>query len=127
MYYKLLEDKTAVPFEVQDLPGGYKELDKYFRDIKARRVDLTFITNKVSVSTVFLVISHGFNWQLQPVLFETMVFANGFSFDLMCIRASTWNEALLNHKRVVNQISHSLRRKLAKNKSRRKRHDGKTD
>ena len=52
------------------------------------------------VSTVFLVIDHGFEGP--PVLFETMVF-NG-PHDQWQDRYQTWDEALAGHNRVVEAL-----------------------
>lgn len=56
------------------------------------------------VSTVFLSVQHGTDNQGRPVLFETMVFADGdWSGEFQC-RYSTWDDALEGHKHVLNSV-----------------------
>lgn len=73
------------------------------RDITKRRVALTAI-GKVKVSTVFLVIDHGFGDSGPPVLFETMVVVDGVWND-DCKRCCTWDEAVAQHERVVAMLA----------------------
>ena len=53
------------------------------------------------VSTVFLVLDHGWHSEL-PILFETMIFSGDFS-DLWMDRCGTWEEAIDMHERAVAQ------------------------
>lgn len=66
-----------------------------------RRVARTEITDKVLVSTAFLVINHNFG-DGPPVLFETMVF--GGPLDQECERYNTEEEALAGHQRIVSRV-----------------------
>ncbi len=55
----------------------------------------------VTISTVFLGIDHG-HGKPDPILFETMVF--GGLFDHEQVRYSTWEEAEVGHKAMVNRV-----------------------
>jgi hypothetical protein len=53
---------------------------------------------KVRVSTVFLGLDHNFLEEGAPILFETMVFANGAKMiDLACERYSSYSDAVAGH------------------------------
>lgn len=54
------------------------------------------------VSTVFLGIDHNFSMEGPPLLFETMIFREGWR-DLYCDRYSTYEEALAGHAIAVYQ------------------------
>ena len=58
---------------------------------------------EIVVSTVFLGLDHRFFGDSKPLLFETMIFKKGQSLDL-CERYSTWDEAEIGHKKIVEQM-----------------------
>lgn len=105
-YYKLDRTKdppTTVAVE-SVVPGEwgmeYEEMD--------RRVALTEV-GLLRVSTIFLSIDHSFGMGGVPILFETMVFPQGRWNDLFCCRYSTWNEAVLGHRKTVRALKRNPR------------------
>ena len=56
------------------------------------------------VSTVFLGLDHNFSRIGPPVLFETMVFADGTDIDGIQERCSTWDDAERQHVRVCQEV-----------------------
>lgn len=56
------------------------------------------------VSTVFLGLDHRHFGEGPPILFETMVFADGCWSDESCERYSTWTEAEAGHARAVASL-----------------------
>jgi hypothetical protein len=57
----------------------------------------------IRVSTVFLGIDHQWG-NGPPMLFETMVFADGSEMDLECERYATWDEAMAGHLAMVERV-----------------------
>lgn len=68
-------------------------------ELKNRRVGFTTI-HDVDISTVFLVIDHGYD--RVPLLFETMVF--GGDMDGYCWRYPTYQDAEAGHEEVVEMV-----------------------
>lgn len=66
-----------------------------------RRVRYT-VSGGVAVSTVFLVIDHGFGFSEKPVLFETLVI--GGVYDQQMDRYTTWDEAVAGHEAWVARV-----------------------
>lgn len=63
------------------------------------RVGYTEFEEDVHVSTVFLGLDHA--WVPgPPLIFETMVFGNADD-DEYCVRCSTWDDALMQHREAV--------------------------
>lgn len=60
----------------------------------------------VRVSTVFLGIDHGL-MEPEPILFETMVF--GGKLDDYTVRYTTWHEAEVGHKVIVDMVKEAER------------------
>jgi hypothetical protein len=56
---------------------------------------------KISVSTVFLSLDHGWDSDV-PIVFETMIF--GGERDQECERYATWEEAKAGHDRIVAEV-----------------------
>lgn len=105
LVYILGEDKTPIPTD-------WNTATKWFEDISSRRVAEDEI-NGFRISTVFLVINHNHGGGDRPVLFETMVFTDDKKFkDEICERYCTWNEAIVGHEKVVNQIRKYLDREV---------------
>jgi len=68
-----------------------------------RRVGENWLTNDVRVSTVFIGLDHRFDQSGgDPLLFETMVF--GGPHDQECERYSTWDEAEVGHRAMVEKV-----------------------
>lgn len=84
LYYKLV-GRIPVPADALSATGGFGEKIKH-----------NLIKNKISVSTVFLVIDHNYSRKGAPILFETMVF--GGRYDGLQFRYSTIEEAEAGHK-----------------------------
>lgn len=89
-----LEGHTVVP--VGDFMEWAEWFDKADRRIKQETV------GKYFVSTVFLGLDHQFGGGA-PLLFETMVFAEGESVD--CERCSTWEEAEIQHAAMATKLT----------------------
>jgi hypothetical protein len=68
-----------------------------------RRVARTEIGD-AEVSTVFIGLDHCFGFKGPPILFETMVFADGHPLDEIQLRYSTWAEAETGHIEVCEQL-----------------------
>jgi hypothetical protein len=66
------------------------------------RVALTKV-GAYEVSTVWLGIDHN-HWGGRPILFETMVFAEGSTMDHHCDRYHTEAEAIAGHENVVGMV-----------------------
>lgn len=101
MYYILDDSKNIIP--VDQLP------DNFWNDMDMRRVKEDWF-GRIRVSTVFLGIDHScfmFNFDHQPVLFETMIF--GLLNDSYQERACTWDEALACHQIACNEVIAYLR------------------
>lgn len=77
-----------------------------------RTVALTILENGTRVSTVFLGVDHAFFGDGPPILFETMVFAEGSWVDLLMERYTTWDEAKAGHEEIVERL-----KKEAKNET----------
>ncbi len=70
-----------------------------------RRVDQTTLPSGKWISTVFLGIDLSFG-EGPPLYFETMVFPNERNMsELDCERCSTWDEAVAQHKAMVEKYS----------------------
>ncbi len=118
MYYQL-EDKTIVP--VDTITEGLWEnrrIDETIIKLKPfgkgskmlRKMNKLRSLNHVKVSTVFLVIDHGWDSTI-PVLFETMIF--GGKHDEYQRRYCTYDEAVAGHnKTVLKALEHVINPKL---------------
>ena len=60
-----------------------------------------------AVSTVFLGIDHAIGLG-EPQLFETMVFRGNSWNETWCERCSTWDQALEQHRTVLDQVKSEL-------------------
>lgn len=95
-YYRFDAERRAIP-------ATRDEMVTLFDSPDSRRVALDDVDD-ARVSTVFLVIDHGF--ADQPVLFETMVF--GGRHDQAQWRYATWDEARQGHDRIVTALREGL-------------------
>jgi len=91
MFYKLDENKNAIPC-------GVEEWCKIFDDKESRRVAYTQIDG-YEVSTVFLGVDHN-HFGGTPILFETMIFGPGDAEEYQT-RCSTWQEAVDMHSKAI--------------------------
>lgn len=108
-----------------------------------RIIDVTYVTPKVRVSTVFLGLDHGFG-DGPPVLFETMVFrrteprritksGDGIfqivmdveSLDEYTVRSSRYEDARIVHRMTVSILRFRLWQRLRKRKTQTARFDDK--
>lgn len=97
-YYIL--DKEKNPIEV-----GLETWSKWYQNgFDQRRVKLTEVGNGQKVSTVFLGLDHSFDPNSKPVLFETMIYNKNDTFEDYQWRYHTWQEALINHEKIVEVI-----------------------
>ena len=91
--YILNDEREVVPStDLMDWARWFETAD--------RHVALDTV-NGVRVSTVFLGIDHDFTFEGPPLLFETMTFDGP---EEICERCSTWDEAVAQHARVVQQV-----------------------
>lgn len=61
------------------------------------------------ISTVFLGLDHSHEENAEPVLFETMLFAEGDEDDQTCTRTTSWRKALGQHWDMVRKIKNEQR------------------
>ena len=99
MNFYTLKDKKPVQMSSFNL-----EEMKYIQDPKNRVVRQTEFTNGEKLSTVFLMVDHGWG-EGDPILFETMLLGN--NGDDILNRYCTWNEAEAGHIKFVNQLIES--------------------
>lgn len=98
LYYRLDDDNNPIPVDAHD-----PRFVVLWKGMETRRVALDRV-GAYNISTVFLVIDHGWSDEGRPILFETMVFPlNGFQ-DLHCERYATWDEAVAGHRRIVADV-----------------------
>lgn len=88
-YYALDEHKQLVPVPLREWANGYE-------DAAMRRVAWT-VRGPVTVSTVFMGLNHQFG-EGPPLVYETLVM--GGRYDDWMDRYSTWDDAVLGHRRM---------------------------
>jgi hypothetical protein len=98
-YYALNDDNSVSPISSM-------EWAKRFEDRERRRVGLDEL-NGARVSTVFLGLNHQFLDDGPPLIFETMVFPEGWD-ERLCWRYSTWEQAEAGHKEAVRLVQKYL-------------------
>lgn len=99
LHYKLV-DQTPAPCTFQE----YVDWEAAVGSEKARRVAKTYLEGAY-ISTVFLGLDHSFGRDTAaPVLFETMVFEG--PLDGMQERYTTWADAEIGHKAMVECVKH---------------------
>ena len=96
--YYILVDKKVVKTDME----GYIKWD--MENPGASRIDFTLVRPDVNVSTVFLMIDHGYGVrdESKPVVFETMVF--GGELDQDGERYTSYEDAMAGHKRWVHKV-----------------------
>lgn len=80
--------------------------------VDSRRQIMRTYYGKYLISTIFLIIDHGFGVSESPILWETMVFKNEFpsneelenELESFQKRYSSKKDALAGHQEIVNQI-----------------------
>src|SRR5258708_33100035 len=103
LWYKLDENKNVVPCSAEEFNLQMMKPEEY------RRVGRTQIGPYV-VSTVFLVIDHGFGGS-QHLWFETMIWSEkteGYRFFSYQVRYETYREALAGHVAVVKLVEEGI-------------------
>lgn len=93
--------KYRKPVPEPDLYKWGKWFENTYRYVRKTYIDDIFI------STVFLGLDHSFSSQEYPILFETMIFRNGESFDYQT-RCQTWRQALKMHWQAVKWVKKGL-------------------
>lgn len=81
-------------------PCDLMEWAKAFDD-QRRFLRKDFFPDGNRLSTVFLGMDHRFGEPGPPLVFETMLFKDGYDVD--CVRASTYEEAMANHERIKQE------------------------
>jgi len=88
-------------------PVPEPNLDRWSRwmEFEDRVVKQTHVEGTACfVSTVFLGIDYQFTQTGPPILFETMVFADGHAGELEMSRCSTWLEAEAQHDMMIEYV-----------------------
>lgn len=98
MIFYTLEGKKIVKVSSLNI-----EEMKSIQDPKNRVVRQTHFEDGSWLSTVFLMIDHGFEDGEEPILFETMLFGIGDS-DEVLERYHTWDEAEKGHIKFVKML-----------------------
>ena len=78
---------------------------KVFEDEDYRKVRVTELPGNITVSTVFLMLDHGWGGG-EPVLWETMVFGGSFTdaLDEYTRRYTSYADAVKGHEEVVKEL-----------------------
>lgn len=105
MWYKL-EGKIPVECSIEEVVRTEKESNQV-----AKTVD---DDNGRMVSTIFLRLDHNMERDGPPLLFETMVFAEGDWMDIDCRRCATWEEAEAQHQEMCDLHGVYKRKRFAK-------------
>ena len=110
MKYKLI-GKLAVPVKDDGSDEALLEWARAFENPN-RIVDQTHV-GEAFVSTVFLGLDHNFTGKGEPLLFETMIFLDGWE-DEYCERYATWDEAERGHQDAIKLAEEAWKGVLAK-------------
>ncbi len=92
-YYKLTKDKEVVEVSMEEGLPQFGE---------GRRVDLIEDEN-YNISTVFLVLDHGWGAPGPPLVFETLVVSLDSEEEQDMERYSTWEEAKEGHRKMCEK------------------------
>lgn len=98
-------------YDIDGIPISVNEWGRLHSDDKYVRVERTTIMDGADpavvweVSTVWLGIDHSFDDHGPPVIFETMVFAEGSSADEACERYNTLAMAKIGHHAMVATVA----------------------
>ncbi|WP_086846925.1 hypothetical protein [Amycolatopsis kentuckyensis] len=99
-------DKDGLPITDGQFGVLISEAD-YKRVARSTIMDAADPSKVFEVSTVWLGIDHSFGSEL-PIIFETMVFAEGSSHDEQCDRYSTLADAERGHVEMVTVVAATL-------------------
>lgn len=102
MYY----DKDGLPID-RDHWGTLLANDGYKRVRRTKVISAADPTQSFDVSTVWLGLDHSFGDGL-PLIFETMVFAEGGSRDEDCNRYASLKDAEAGHVEMVTVVAATL-------------------
>lgn len=97
-------DRDGIPCP----PEMFGELLEHNQVARTRVMDGAHPERSFDVSTVHLVIDHGFGFSDLPIIFETMVFAEDDPRDLRCVRYPTIRQARQGHTTVVVQLCNAM-------------------
>lgn len=109
MFATLDAENNVVPLD--DVRTWASEFEKANRRV-GKTVMRGLLGAKITVSTVFLGVNHGWGAGAAPLWFETMVFIDGRN-DKECVRYTTYDEARAGHEAMVRkwywkQVYHPL-------------------
>ena len=96
------EQKIDYYFDRKGNPLSLEEWADLFKDKKYHAVCQEYI-GKYYISTIWLGVNYNF-YEGDPIIFETMVFANGSWSDLDMKRYSTEEEALEGHREMCEKF-----------------------
>lgn len=100
-------DKDGIPITIEE--WGRLNADRDYSQIDRTKIlDGVNPSSAFDVSTVWLGLDHG-GGSGAPVIFETMVFAEGSSMDVECRRYCTEAEAVAGHVEMVAYVASELR------------------
>lgn len=94
--YYILDGRTVVPVNVVEWASWFS------KNGNERNVALDFVGDH-RVSTVFLGVDHCFEGEGPPLIFETMIFADGWD-EQECWRCSTYEEAERQHTKAYVRL-----------------------
>ena len=94
----VLDDDNRTPVRCDDI----KVWGRWFGENREKKIVKQDDVLGSRVSTVFLGLNHEWVFNLPPLLFETMIF--GGEHDLYCERCTTWDQAVIQHKRAVEML-----------------------
>lgn len=99
-------DKDGIPVSDRDANALLTD-DTYKRVARSKVVSAADPTKSFDVSTVWLGLDHSFG-DGPPLIFETMVFAEGSSMDEDCRRYATQAQAQAGHVEMVTIVAATL-------------------
>jgi hypothetical protein len=94
LFYYLNTDHTYHPCDVHEWREQFEKMDRHVADD---------VINDLRVSTVWLGNDHNILGD-RPLLLETMVFEGKGYMEIYCDRYSTWDEAVIGHKKAIQWV-----------------------
>lgn len=104
MFYKLDENKNAIPCEVLEWGEQLEEMS-----ISGAKIVANEEVNGKIISTVWLGVNHSYNDGFPPLIFETMIFEGDSCWDIYCDRYSSWDEALAGHQKAIRWVKNGCK------------------
>jgi len=90
------------------VPATLLQWGKFLQN-NERRVIFTMIGRRVHVSTIFIGLDHRWNNRGAPLIYETMIFAEGLKdLDAETFRYSTRAQAIRGHKIAIERVREFL-------------------